>query len=687
MPEPLQTLPSPTTSNVILNRVMTEPPVTESIPAKNLRWLTADPWRMAVLALGVFFATFITQSLPFWDGDFTIFFTAIQNKTLVRLFADLINPVTQDTRNWGFLDHTVQLIIYKISFLLVGWDSWPYVWFRIFCYAGIGIFIYQWVLRLVASDDPNPETTRRARQAAAAAALFFLVCPAPVASMSWIADFAPVAEFAFAALTFLIWAEIERTPLEWTEFNPVASPERRTWLSRWLILTVAIYFAYKTKSDLKLIPPVTVLYLALTRHHQWKVFATPLTLMAFLAIPWNTAIFQRLPPFVPGAEGGSENFMWQPAKLGRLAEFFWASNPYNLREASLSLASHLGPFLLVAVAFLFILSPLPAGTFPKLRKLTFDSRRSRAHLYLAIWFCAILAGATALPEINYYFRIRYGILPLVPVSILLGSAFGWFAQSAKSLPRWIVAFALILFGIQFTVNLDRSLRYRRSFGATEVGVNQAYAWIAKYFPDQDLVLMPDFLPYDYHLDAPPAIRNRHRSNGLDELSRLYIPNRTTVISWQPPNSPVLKEVARFNGCSPDSLFDRITGCPPSHEIHVSRYIGPAPGEQLQPTAPRTEAQQNVVILAQNHLNASFQACREHKPQVCIAEAREAISLLPNFPEAYNNLAAGYETLGLWDKAIEAANQALRLKPDFQLAKNNLAWSLSQKKINAPPPPQ
>ena len=57
---------------------------------------------------------------------------------------------------------------------------------------------------------------------------------------------------------------------------------------------------------------------------------------------------------------------------------------------------------------------------------------------------------------------------------------------------------------------------------------------------------------------------------------------------------------------------------------------------------------------------------------------EAIRLKPDYAEGYNNLAAGYEDLQMWDEAIAAAEQAIRLKPDFQLARNNLAWALQQK---------
>ncbi len=66
----------------------------------------------------------------------------------------------------------------------------------------------------------------------------------------------------------------------------------------------------------------------------------------------------------------------------------------------------------------------------------------------------------------------------------------------------------------------------------------------------------------------------------------------------------------------------------------------------------------------------------------IQDAQAAIKLRPNYAEAYNNIAASYESMGKWDEAIEAARKAIALKPDFQLAQNNLAWSLSQKKLGA-----
>jgi len=66
----------------------------------------------------------------------------------------------------------------------------------------------------------------------------------------------------------------------------------------------------------------------------------------------------------------------------------------------------------------------------------------------------------------------------------------------------------------------------------------------------------------------------------------------------------------------------------------------------------------------------------------IAAAKRALSLRPHYAEAFNNLAAGYEALSLWDLAIQAAEQALRIKPNFPLARNNLLYAKAQKARSA-----
>ena len=91
-------------------------------------------------------------------------------------------------------------------------------------------------------------------------------------------------------------------------------------------------------------------------------------------------------------------------------------------------------------------------------------------------------------------------------------------------------------------------------------------------------------------------------------------------------------------------------------------------------------QYSATKTAEDWLNASLRANQAGEYWQSIGDAREALKLRPNYAEAYNNIAAGYESMHRWDDAIAAANKALAINPNFQLAKNNLAWSISQKKL-------
>jgi len=75
-------------------------------------------------------------------------------------------------------------------------------------------------------------------------------------------------------------------------------------------------------------------------------------------------------------------------------------------------------------------------------------------------------------------------------------------------------------------------------------------------------------------------------------------------------------------------------------------------------------------------DAAFRA--GHYAESVIA-ARRALAIRPDFPEAYNNLAAAYNAMHQWDDGIQNALQAMRLRPDYQLAQNNLRWAIAQKK--------
>ena len=101
-------------------------------------------------------------------------------------------------------------------------------------------------------------------------------------------------------------------------------------------------------------------------------------------------------------------------------------------------------------------------------------------------------------------------------------------------------------------------------------------------------------------------------------------------------------------------------------------------EKSAKPAPQTLPAANMT--ADGWLIASLRANQAGEYQQSIDDARAALKLRPDYPEAYNNIAAAYEAMHKWDEAIAAAKEAIRLRPGFQLAKNNLEWSISQKKL-------
>jgi len=81
---------------------------------------------------------------------------------------------------------------------------------------------------------------------------------------------------------------------------------------------------------------------------------------------------------------------------------------------------------------------------------------------------------------------------------------------------------------------------------------------------------------------------------------------------------------------------------------------------------------------ENYLNLSLIFYNQKNYIRCVAAAREAIKLKPDYAEAYNNICSAYVLIGNYDEAIKAGTKALSVKPGFDLAKNNLNDALTRK---------
>jgi len=94
--------------------------------------------------------------------------------------------------------------------------------------------------------------------------------------------------------------------------------------------------------------------------------------------------------------------------------------------------------------------------------------------------------------------------------------------------------------------------------------------------------------------------------------------------------------------------------------------------------PRSAKTANGAQTPEQLLNESLTLYQTGRYRESADAARKALKLRPDFPEAWNNVAAADASMHHWDEAIAAAQRAIALKPDFQLAKNNLAWARGEK---------
>ena len=77
---------------------------------------------------------------------------------------------------------------------------------------------------------------------------------------------------------------------------------------------------------------------------------------------------------------------------------------------------------------------------------------------------------------------------------------------------------------------------------------------------------------------------------------------------------------------------------------------------------------------ESYLAVSLQKYNEGNYEESIAAAQSALSLRPDYAEAFNNICAACNKLGRYDEAARACEQALQIKPDFDLARNNLRYA-------------
>ena len=220
--------------------------MTLRLSAKVLRSRLGDVAWMAVV-VGYLFL--LSQGIPFWDDDYTSWFRRISGKSVPQLLWECVSPIAQDTKNWAFNERPVEALAYKLSFLLLGYQSWLLLAFKGLALLGCFVLINRWAQRLV-PDLPGAKWVSRS------AALLFITAPGPLASFILIQDFAPISGFLVLLISLWIWDEIQKIP-EQSRFKMAALG------NNWALIALVTVIGYRCKADLKVIPLVLFLSISM----------------------------------------------------------------------------------------------------------------------------------------------------------------------------------------------------------------------------------------------------------------------------------------------------------------------------------------------------------------------------------------------------------------------------------------
>jgi hypothetical protein len=79
--------------------------------------------------------------------------------------------------------------------------------------------------------------------------------------------------------------------------------------------------------------------------------------------------------------------------------------------------------------------------------------------------------------------------------------------------------------------------------------------------------------------------------------------------------------------------------------------------------------------AENFLNLSASYIHAKRYEDCIAAAKKALALRPEYADAYNNICVADNMLGRFLDGKEAGEEAVRIAPNVELFQSNLKWSL------------
>jgi len=174
-----------------------------------------------------------------------------------------------------------------------------------------------------------------------------------------------------------------------------------------------------------------------------------------------------------------------------------------------------------------------------------------------------------------------------------------------------------------------------------------------------------------------------RGDRFDQIEKALVKTEVNAapIKLQEPNQEQLQSLINLytRGQSHEALIQAsqlLKQFPNS--INLCNIIG-ITNKQLGKREEAIQAYTKAISLKPDYADAYFNMANALKDLVKLDEAIEAytkaISLKPDYAEAYNNMGIALKEQGKLEKAIEAYKKALSIKPDYAEAYNNMGGTL------------
>jgi tetratricopeptide (TPR) repeat protein len=500
----------------------------------------------------------------------------------------------------------------------------------------------------------------------------------------------------------------------------VAYPAQRKW-GGYLIPAVA---AYLSKAPALIYPLILLAYVWLFERDKGGWVRA--TLPAFLVTAAAAIFTSKMTPasFNPGAASASLYRLTQPRIALHYFKTFFLPTELTA-DSDWSYVS--GPFSGEAVAgYLFVIGLLGVAV---------SCARQRGGLYRPVafgifWFFLALAPTSLMPlaDLTTDHRMFFAFVGLT-LAVFWSLRLAWFRQAARLKQRvWaqaLIAALLVVMAAEaagthqrnavwhseeslwrdVTVKSPRNGRGLLTYGGTflergdyttalsyydraaaiipyhwvlAANTGMAYAGLGRdaeaerYFQRAIALAPAEADPYFFY---GRWLKSKGRMS--ESQAQLEAAVRVNALSF--PARYLLMQVysEQGNRTAYDSLVQETLKLAYNDET-ARRYVESlkSPGQAGAAAAAEIPAGQSASPAGQSatpegQLHISAELCRAGRYEECIAAARKALELRPDYAEAYNNIAAAYTSLHRWDEGIQAATEAIRIKPDFELAKKNL----------------